>query len=216
MSTAMHAPRVRLLWSGGMDSTFLLLTLLKAGQRVEPVYIVQDVRWQKQRRELEARRRIVHALPDSMRSLLVLPGREVDDVPEDRPAEEWATFWRLSWEAYEACGPKNWMSYQSCMLAAVARESGPIAAAFVAGDHAPTHRVARRLLDGHGVQMPLLARSKEWCIAEAQRQGFAHLLRLTWSCEGSNRDAAAGPCGLCDPCKARRLPFDPVLVKGAV
>ena len=75
-------PRTKILWSGGgFDSTYLLIRRLMAGDRCEAVYMAMAIDWQKQQRELAAQERVLHALPQSLRSRLIRPSRpfEIDD-----------------------------------------------------------------------------------------------------------------------------------------
>ena len=65
-----QAKPVNLLWSGGFDSTYRLLTLLQEKRRVHTVY-VEGLNPEKQDREEAARAQILAVMPSEMRAFLV-------------------------------------------------------------------------------------------------------------------------------------------------
>ena len=201
--TAVHIPRKQVLWSGGFDSTYLLVSQLKAGERVEAVYITQNLGWQKQAREIEARQRIVHALPPELRARLKV------HQPDQLGQEVWARWYTLNADIQTQTGG---CSAQTAMLAAMADQRGPLQAGIAKGDLVANDAVQRGLLLEHQVEMPLLNVSKAAMYETAKAEQWGHLLDLTWSCEAYNSMAAAQPCGVCLPCQGRIRPVDPLFL----
>lgn len=155
--------RRAILWTGGFDSTWLVVDALLAGDRVDAVTwrgngTIPEHGWQKVDNEDAARRRIVHALPPELRRGL----REVVEDGSGRRdrlgvARRWLALegerLRLHREMAEATldwwlRPENWtaardyaarcrlrFSEQSPMVGAAAIAHGrPVEAAYVAGD----------------------------------------------------------------------------------
>ena len=197
----MTVARKRLLWSGGFDSTYLLVSQLKAGEHIEAVYLTQDPRWQKQAREIEARQRIFHALPHELQSRLTV------HQPDPLDADVWRRWHILNVELQAITGG---CSVQTAMLAAIADQRGPVQAGIALGDGVANDPKQRELLREHQVEMPLVDVSKTTMYQTAQCEGWAHLLDLTWSCEAWNDEATAAPCGKCLPCQGRIRPVDPL------
>lgn len=65
----------QILWTGGFDSTYLVVDALLAGDHVRAItwrgWGMNDESWQKLQNEDEARRRIVAALPIELRRRLI-------------------------------------------------------------------------------------------------------------------------------------------------
>lgn len=190
--------RRQVLWSGGFDSTFRLLSLVAAGERVAPIYLDQECRWQKQVRELDARDRILSQLPTDWR-------RRIDGPPVGEDfGDFWATFLRLH-RQYADAGLGEWPSQDPGIAAAGLLRPG-VEACYVAGDTLTENPARLALLRDHQVALPLIRFTKRDLWKEATRQGWADLLLLTWSCEGEDIDATARPCGNCQSCQARIVP----------
>jgi hypothetical protein len=192
----------RILWSGGFDSTFLVLDALTRGERVEPFYVQQATEpvWQKQRRECAALESIVSRLPRGYRARLTKLPRAPFIVYRD----VWGEYRKLDKELRQIAGDDY--SPQLPLLAAVAHELHGVEMAFVAGDSSIQHEASRLFMAAHQIESPLAGKHKGELLRDADHRGFGHLLRLTWSCEGDALAAEHGPCGECGPCKARIIP----------
>lgn len=201
--TAFVPSRRRILWSGGFDSTALVLEGLARGDRIEPVYIDHDNGWKKDRYQMAAIARVIVALPEGLRARLTPVQRvTLEDVYRDTMA-------RLAELDAAAIELGVGRSPQVALLHAVGRAVGPIEAAYVANDTAGAQLpLSRELLLSGGIQMPLIRTSKLELWAAARDRGFEDLLRLTWSCEGpaGEPDWPEWPCGRCDPCRHRLVP----------
>jgi hypothetical protein len=179
----MPRPKRRILWSGGVDSTYLLLSALQDGDRVEVAYAYMEDRceWQKTRHEIQARHRIVHAIPAELRRRLLIAPREMDMDPEQSP---W--LWdacQRNLTAWESRGLTY--SGQDVLLATFGAACGPYEAAYLAGerDFGGHDREVADTFRQAGIRLPLVGLSKIACAQDGQRRGFEHLLRLAWSCD---------------------------------
>ncbi len=193
----------RLLWSGGFDSTFRLLERLYVGDRVEVVYVNQGGDWQKQRREQEARRRLLAALPLGWRARVLIDPEDAKGRPPVLMADGSIAGRYADLELEAQRRYPDGYSPQLPLLCAVADVLGPVEACFVQGDETPA--LFMPVLRAHPFRLPLLERTKTQLLHAAWRSGFDDLLALTWSCEADDGDAKVGPCRVCDPCKARIL-----------
>lgn len=199
-SAALRLPHVKVLWSGGFDSTFLVLDLLRTGFRVHPVVLVDSPEWQKRQREAAARHRIRWALPREYAGRL---GREeVLDWPE------WVDRFEVLDQAAQHRYPEGYSS-QIPMLAAAAKLTGPVLSGYLEDDGAVRRGDVTMLLEA-GIGCPMISLTKPQLLARAARHGYGPLLDLTWSCEGAS--ALVGPCGECDPCLQRLLPAAPLTI----
>lgn len=189
--------RRRLLWSGGFDSTAYLLEQLRAGERVEVYYAPTGGEfWQKTRRELDARERIVSALPASWRSRLVDAGH----IPYD-----WQVYHAFdqAWGELLERRRGEWWSDQAPLVAGLARLIPRLEAAYVSGDVTLEHQ-GRALFHAWDLTLPIAHVTKRQLLDQARANGLERILALTWSCEAD--DGRPGACGECDPCRARIIP----------
>jgi hypothetical protein len=178
------------LWSGGFDSTALVLERLRRGETVRPVYMAQRARWQKQIRERDAMDRIRSAIAEPrLLRLVEWPAFNTSIEPHVRALDE--------------LNGGDWTTVQNAALAAVADDVGPIAAALVADDYTATQRPVVGYLRRHRVALPVIASTKRDVLRVARDHGYAELLELTWSCEGRNTESRGLACGRCEPCRHR-------------
>jgi len=189
-----ESPR-RILWTGGFDSTWLVVDALLDGYRVEaPVWRGVGVgigSWQKPANEDEARRRILHALPPDLQSRLrsvAIDGRMTGA-------------WQDAWAELTAAEGDRWWPPQTYMIASLPQLTGPVEAAFVATDVTTSRPGIMAALERRGVRSPIADLTKPELLVDATRRGFRHLLDLTWSCECDIAGA-----GDCDPCHHRVIP----------
>lgn len=149
--------------------------------------------WAKVDQEDEARRRIAAALPATMRGHLV--------VREEQDPHVGSLMLPL-WQ--EMAEPGVWFSPQNYVLAALPSVAGHGLEVGVVADDTTTAATVgvRPIMEREGLLFTIAHRTKTDLLADAARRGFAHLLALTWSCEG----VTAEPCGVCEPCTLRVLP----------
>lgn len=84
--------------------------------------------------------------------------------------------------------------------------TGLIETGHVADDDSVQRTVVRAFLERAGLQLPLARLTKRRLLADATRRGFAHLLALTWTCDGLWDESDVWPCGRCESCQHRIIP----------
>lgn len=188
----------RILWSGGFDSTWLVVDALLAGARVEAVTWTGSGRLRppsgKAIQEEAARASIVEALPPALRGRLGLAaGADAQLDGLIGPL----------WDELVAAQPGEWWSPQNYVLAALPRSVGHAEAGIVADDRTARQAGVLGVLAREGVSTPIVARGKADLLADARARGFEDLLALTWSCEAPDHAALLAPCGRCEACLAR-------------
>jgi len=194
--TAVEAPGadpVRLLWTGGWDSTFRLLHLLLVQQRaVQPVYLVSSGRASTMQELTTMERLRAEVLPRLTDPSLLRPTQVHlwSDFPPS-PALR---------EAYAAVAAQEHIGIQYLHLAAVAQaldwhdaEVGVIAAdRWGARGAGPGSVLFERFA------FPLLDLPKARMGEIAREHGFYDLLVQRWFCQ---TPLAGRPCGVCHPCR---------------
>jgi len=219
---------VKLLWTGGWDSSYRLLDLVLAqGRAVQPIYFTLDRRSAPLERQAMERIRaeLAERWPGSVPLLGPTQYLDMAPVPEDPDA-------LAALVALRGLPGARRLGGQYYSLAAAARHYG--IAGLELGLHAEDgsawydrlkanveaegdswrlvadpEPAALRLLDRFS--FPLLALSKQDMAVRAGAAGFADLLEGTWFCHSPDRRGR--PCGLCAPCRltmkqglARRVP----------
>lgn len=200
-----------LLWTGGWDSTFRLLTLLLREQReVQPYYILDRLDFRPAvPAEREAMRLIRQALlkrwPDAAVRLADTLECQLADIDADTETQRY----------YERCLAIGFIGGQYEWLARYCRQHG------IDGMELSIHRddKARELLaeligpDRYQLdarfagdcryelfksfRVPLFDLSKRQMQSEARDGGFEAIMKLTWFC---HRPRRGQPCGTCNPC----------------
>ncbi|MGY2001889.1 hypothetical protein [Blastococcus sp. SYSU DS1024] len=205
MTAGRDAEQVRLLWTGGWDSSFRLLHLLLVERRpVQPIYVIDTGRPSTlfELRAMEAMRAGVLArLPDP--SLLAptacvlasdhLPGPR-DAAIGERLRRETTMGTQYVWLS----GPAEALGWSDVELCIERYESG-------------LSDWQRRVFDEPGQlngspeselfrfwSFPVIHLTKEEMRQIAQAHGFLDLLLLRWSCF---RPLDGKPCGRCRPCR---------------
>ncbi|MCG5494756.1 hypothetical protein [Ectothiorhodospira variabilis] len=195
------------LWTGGWDSTFRILSLLAEGEDfIQPHYILNPERLSYSL-ELQAIERIsslaVARWGERLRPLLQtnLADIPVTDLARDRHAVLVKRF---------AIGPQYlWLSeYARSMVAQPVElcihvddkaysvlkslKDEPL------GPDSPDGGDARRLIADH-FTFPILEVSKVDMLHAARRDGYEDLMNLTWFCQIPTPSKT--PCGFCNPCE---------------
>ena len=215
----MSSPRVKLLWTGGWDSTFRLLDLALVQQReVQPYYVVDTILRPSYEHEIETMRGLRERLP----AALVAPTafRNAANVPEDRKITE---NWRRLRSRSHLGSQYDWLARLAAaeglhdLELAIHRDDR--AHAFLE-PHVERRGDAFALRPGADPDLSIFARfrfplfemTKLEMQAVAERDGFAELLERTWFC--ATPTSRGRPCGVCGPCRyareeglARRIPL---------
>lgn len=211
-----HASEVRLLWTGGWDSTFELLQQVVVHRRpVEPIYLVDRGR---RSREVEMRamdriRERIASIDDEAASLL-RPTRyvAVDAVTADERIS--AAFRRLE-RSHRIGTQYDWLARfcaeQALDDVVMGFENGRHGAHGVLRDAVdvgrwpmgPVHRVrADAIATDVGIVFgryvfPLFDRTKRDMADEVDRRGWRPIMLETWFC---HRPVGDEPCARCHPC----------------
>ena len=210
---------VKLLWTGGWDSTFLLLWLLLVkGRRVRPFYLI-DASRRSTGMELRAMRAIKQRLgeghPEAAARLLPTQFADPQDLPADPDTR--ATLDRLRNGGRWHLGSQYAWIVDYCKAnrlegieLPVERDSNPCPTGGVsplvipwltAGDPPlrlrPDAPADLQCLFGQ-MHFSLTHITKTEMRRQAREQGFEDLMRLTWFC---HHPRGRHPCGTCAPCR---------------
>jgi 7-cyano-7-deazaguanine synthase in queuosine biosynthesis len=200
-----------LLWTGGWDSTFRLLTLLLQEQRaVQPYYIIDSLHY---RPAVPAEREAMRCIRQLLLRRYPQAAVQLADTIECKLADI-APDSTLA-QHYEQCLKAGFIGGQYEWLARYCQQHG------IDGMELSIHRddKARELLQEligpnrdsldprfagdsryelfKRFRLPLFDMTKQQMRAEARRAGFEDLMKLTWFC---HRPRNGQPCGTCNPC----------------
>lgn len=198
---------VRLLWTGGWDSSFRLMQLLLVQCRVvRPVYVLNPER-RSTMQELESMHRMLGELRSRLGNRGALGALEVHLRSDYSPTAELQAL-------YQGILARGiWIGSQYVYLAAVAEALGwtGVEICMQAHDDGPTplHRLvftdtAGTLSDTPEAQLfryfsfPVLNTTKPEMAAIAREHGFMDLLSQRWFCHDPLHGKA---CGRCRPCQ---------------
>lgn len=232
MSVPMSGDAINLLWTGGWDSTFRLLSLLLIHNKtVQPYYLI-DLGRPSFGREIQAMHEIKEMVfqrkPAARDLLRPIFYRELSDIPADAAID--AQLERLK--------TQNHLGNQYGFIARFAHSMGlndlelsihrdDKAHVFVAPHAEPIGSEsgaddAVYTLQSHPndpdlelfrpFRFPLLDMTKLQMLKVAQERGFADIMESTWFCFWPTRKGR--PCGICPPCRytleeglGRRIPL---------
>jgi hypothetical protein len=205
------ASPVLLLWTGGWDSTFRLLTiLLVEGRAVQPFYVID--RMDKRPAvpaEREAMRRIrqevLHRHPEAAARFGSTVECALDEIVPDSDLTR----------HYEQCLSRSFIGGQYEWLARYCAQRGIDAMELSIHRDDKAHELLQGLIDADHIRLdprfagdsryelfkrfrfPLFDLTKQQMRAEACRLGFEDIMMLTWFC---HRPRGGQPCGTCNPC----------------
>ena len=204
-------PRIDVLWTGGWDSTYRVLSAALVDHRtVIPHYIV-DLGRGSSLRELQAISEVRAALnsidPEAAARIEPLRITPVTEIVEDHELS--AAYHRLTQQAHLG-SQYDWLAryaksedlhhlelsvhvddkaYHFLKGRVVATEEG----SWTFDERVDTDEAIFRFFD-----FPLLEISKTQMKTEAERHGFIEALEKSWFCYSPIDQA---PCGLCNPCR---------------
>lgn len=201
----------RLLWTGGWDSTFRLLTLLFVERRaVQPFYVVDDLK----------RRPAVPAEMKAMRNIRqILENRHPEVAARLRPNLEYALAdiarAPLITHHFEQSLKFGFFGGQYEWLARLCAQHHIEDMELSIHRDDKARELIANLIDVSRLRMdprfagdsryelfrcfrfPLFDKTKLQMRSEAKTAGFDHLMELTWFC---HRPVNGEPCGVCNPC----------------
>ncbi|HEY0686810.1 MAG TPA: hypothetical protein VGD45_31000 [Steroidobacter sp.] len=200
-----------LLWTGGWDSTFRLLSLLLREQReVQPYYVIDSLHYRpavpaEQAAMRAIRQTLLKRYPEAAVRLADTVECRLSDIDADTETQRY----------YERCLAIGFIGGQYEWLARYCRQHD------IEGMELSIHRddKARELLAEligpsrdrldakfagdcryelfKSFRFPLFDMTKRQMQAEARAGGFDDLMRLTWFC---HKPRHGQPCGTCNPC----------------
>ena len=188
---------VHLLWTGGWDSTYRLLYLLREGKQVQPHYIIDPYR-PSSRHELRAMEAISERINQETGKL---PGTLLPTEISEKASSVQS---RKIQEAYNAIVKTMYIGDQYMWLAdyceargiegmEIGVEENPIILKAVNSTGYPYTEIFGKF------RFPILSTSKlamkEW----AESTGTLPIMELTWFCHRPTTNAQ--PCGTCHPCE---------------
>lgn len=188
---------VHLLWTGGWDSTYRLLCLLRDGKQVQPHYIIDPLRPSTDH-ELRAMGAISEQINKETEKLpgTLLPTKTSEKSPSVQS--------KKVREAYNAIVKTMYIGDQYMWLAdycetqgiegmEIGVEENPIILKAVNSVGYPYTEIFGKF------RFPILSTSKLAMKAWAESAGTLPILEQTWFCH--NPTASAQPCGRCHPCE---------------
>lgn len=199
---------VKLLWTGGWDSTFRLLDLVLTQKRqVQPYYLISHAGRPTAKIELQTMEKIRSMIyerdPGSEALLLPTIYKAVGDIKPNK----------LITDEYERLTAVKALGSQYEFLARFAEEEGitELELSVEKYRNKPTYEFAKTNMFRY-FSFPLLKMTKLEMEAAAKRQGFLDIMDETFFC---HTPINGQPCGNCNPCRialeeglGRRLPFE--------
>ena len=210
---------IKILWTGGFDSTCRMLQLSKLHVRVQPIYIIDGSNRKSINNELHAISEItkdIDAHPETRFDLLPLIKIKMDEIGEDEEIStahrnirrniplgtqyEWLARFAKSNPNLELCFEKD----ESASLYHYLRsyevmkriEEGEVEYCMI--DEAKTDSDIFTILGNFRFPLPLLQTTKLEMIVEYERLGYESTMHKTWFCHTPVNNE---PCGVCNPCK---------------
>jgi hypothetical protein len=205
---------VKLLWTGGWDSTYQLLNLvINEKVLVRPHYLIDSTRASTQK-ELETMNRIKRTLkdqfPDSASLILPVSYHSIDDIPND-PAIT---------EAFHRIKARNYIGNQYDWLARYCKFFKLSELHLCIHEDDKAHLVIKEHLKSEQnraiapsvdpncsdndifevfrhFHFPILQLTKTQMQDLSEKAGFASLMEMTWFC---HKPTKGKPCGECNPC----------------
>lgn len=190
---------VHLLWTGGWDSTYRLLYLLREGKQVQPHYIIDPHRpsTNYERRAMEAISGWIHEEAEQLPGIL-LP-TEISEKASSVQSSDVQ-------EAYNAIVKTMYIGDQYMWLADYCKTRG-IDGMELGIESIPGTNVTKAVNSAEypyseifgRFSFPILSTSKLKMKAWAESAGILSIMELTWFCHKPT--AHAQPCGKCAPCE---------------
>lgn len=190
---------VHLLWTGGWDSTYRLLYLLREGKQVQPHYIIDPHRpsTNYEHRAMETISGWIHEEAERLPGIL-LPTEVSEKASSVQNVEVQ--------KAYNAIVKIMYIGDQYMWLADYCKTLG-IEGMELGIESVPGTNVTKAVNSAEYPYseifgrfcFPILSTSKLKMKAWAEATGTLHLMELTWFCHKPT--AQAEPCGKCVPCE---------------
>lgn len=198
---------IHLAWTGGFDSTFRLIGALESGESVTPHYLISYVDGRQSTGQEVETMRSLHAeltrrYPDQLKPMV---WGEVSEHPESVMSAFASLNRRLRY------GDRLGNQYQELACYAMANGIDLEVCAEPGGrmynylrNCAPTEAESAAL---SRLSWPVIDLGKLSMVEMLAARGLDHLLHASWSC-WYPRVGTMIPCGVCEPCRRRTVPFE--------
>ena len=184
---------VKVLWTGGWDSTFRMIQLARSGREVQPYYVIDSGR-KSSLKEIKQMQAIKNCL------IVQYPESKIHEI----------NFIELSSiavgegipEAHERLKKQRFMGDQYVWIAALANNIDDLELCIHSDDKAEFFNqdiamgADQELIFGN-LNFPILAYTKLDMEKEAKKNGELDILNMSWFCFDPIDDT---PCGICNPC----------------
>lgn len=196
-------------FTGGFDSTFLLLAHLSMEQHVEPVYLACRVDARRNCAQEWESTRSLWAVLDARYPGLLAPLRVVRHIQEPAMRDAQARLGKVNGilpmrsrigGQYEALSA--WALTEGVELEVAAEIGGNLEHALHSG-MVPPEDMDRAL---RGLVFPLANTTRAQMMERATAEGWLDILEQTWSCR---HPSEGKPCGSCSSCRTRPVPQSP-------
>lgn len=216
MQVVSEVPLIRVLWTGGLDSSYRMVQLSRRRVRVQPYYLSDNRR--SEPRELGSIAEITRQVqehPDTVCTILPLVVVRVDDVPPDKETTrafrrlrrvteigsqyDWLARFAQSAEGLELCLELGGGKALKCIQKHGAlklehdRSNDPYFAIDEDRSSDDLVRVFGRF------RYPIVDKTKLEIVEDFKRLGFEEAMHKTWFCF---TPIDGKPCGTCNPCKS--------------
>ena len=222
MSSVENSDLERIFWTGGWDSTFLLLNRVIVDKNpVQPIYLI-DSRRLSTRMELRTldriRRELLRLNPEAASRIMPLIYQSTVDIPKDQLISDKFNVLKAKYGLggqYDFIVRYQALSKGSRIAIAIHLDDKlePVARSFHGLNGAQAgHGIECELFQGF--DFPLLDINKLQMEATSKEMGFSDLMEMTWFCHKPTGSRLNHACGVCNPCKytiqegmARRVNF---------
>lgn len=187
-----------LVWTGGMDSTFVLLDVLAAQVEFKFLYLLGYGSRNKLSADASARAEIRETI--RARFSVDLPGETVIGGADDYASFKETQF-ELERMGYQMGVNLRWVTVA---LATIARQFNPLVSAHCSDNtlSKPGHERRLEYLRGKRIYFPVIKLSKADMLSAARIRGLDDILMLSMSCFAPSESGA--PCGRCTQCLRRQ------------
>lgn len=208
---------IKVLWTGGWDSTFRMLELALDNQNsrtIMPIYVTGDKR-PSEPKEIETMYELLQQLREiSNNEILDLTIINKDEIPQDRDITntfeyirgivkigsqyEWLARLAMMHPGIEIGIEKPNGEYSGC-VAAIEKTGKMICSdGICVVDQESSSRECRLLFQNFN--FPLITRTEEEMVASVRQWGYEELMKKIWFCHTPKNNE---PCGYCRPCQQK-------------
>lgn len=208
--------KVRVLWTGGWDSTFRIVELSFKDVDIYPVYVIDPDRKSKDI-EIEMMKSIISALNKKPRTKAKIHDIEIiekESIPKDEEITK--AYFKIQ-KTTKLGGQHEWLARlakvypdmemgteagdpsSSHILQAI-RDYGELIIKGTTGCLDPQMSTKEGLLVLGGFRFPIITRTELDMVKQIHEWGYEDIMQNTWFCHTPVRGK---PCGMCHPCEVK-------------